>query len=93
MSGYLKLILFAICSVGYTFMIYKPVIFPRCACCNKIKFRTYFGYFSHVGMALSHKGQLCVCKKCSRKYNIHSIYDFKRKNEMKKRIEYHNRYL
>lgn len=93
MSVCLKLIIFTVCSACYAFAIIKTVIFPKCACCSKVKFRTYFAYISHVGMSFSHKGQICVCRKCSRKYNIHSIYDFKRKNEIKKRLEYKNKYI
>ena len=33
------------------------------------------------------------CKKCCAKYNIHSIYDYKKKSEIRKRIESKNKYI
>lgn len=88
-----KVVFFIFFSIVMALIIFKPMLFPRCACCGKTKIRTYFSYIAHVGMHLTYKGQLCVCKKCCAKYNIHSIYDYKKKSEIRKRIENKNKYI
>ena len=88
-----KIVLFAAASIISFFVTFKPVILPKCACCGKIKFRTFFKYIFHEKKSLTRKGQLSVCKACCKKYNIHSIADFKKKHEIRKRMEYKNKYL
>ena len=68
-------------------------LFPRCACCGRVKFRTYFRYFAPVTMRLTRKGDICLCRDCCLKYNIRSISDFRKRSEIKKRMEYKSKYL
>ena len=93
MSFVFKIVIFTLCSIITAFIIFKPVLLPKCACCGKIKFRTFFKYIFHEKKSLTRKGQLSVCKACCKKYNIHSIADFKKKHEIRKRMEYKNKYL
>ena len=88
-----KIVLFAAASIISFFLTFKPVIVPKCACCGKIKLRTLFKLIFHTKRRLTRQGQICVCKSCCDKYNIHSIEDFKRKNEIRKRMEYKNKYI
>ena len=86
MSDLLKAVLFIILSLTAVYIIF-------CACCGRVKFRTYFRYFAPVTMRLTRKGDICLCRDCCLKYNIRSISDFRKRSEIKKRMEYKSKYL
>ncbi len=83
MSDLLKAVLFIILSLTAVYIIFRPALFPRCACCGRVKFRTYFRYFAPVTMRLTRKGDICLCRDCCLKYNIRSISDFRKRSEIK----------
>lgn len=89
----LKIILFISASAVICGMVFKPLILPKCGCCGRVKFRTYFRYHTPISMRLSRKGDISLCRDCCDKYNIRSISDFKKRSEIRKRMEYKNLYL
>ncbi len=93
MSAVLKYAVFTVLSLAAVYIIFRPVLFPRCGCCGRVKFRTYFRYYAPVNMRLTRKGDLCLCRDCCLRYNIRSISDFKKRSEVKKRMEYKSKYL
>ena len=93
MTAAIKILIFISASAALGAVIFKPLIFPRCGCCGRVKFRTYFRYHTPVSMRLTRKGDISICRDCCYKYNIRSISDFKKRSEIKKRMEYKNMYL
>lgn len=88
-----KLVIFIAASAVVCGAVFRPLIFPRCGCCGRVKFRTYFRYHTPVSMRLTRKGDIAICRDCCYKYNIRSISDFKKRSEIKKRMEYRSNYL
>lgn len=93
MPDWLKYVIFGVLSLAAVYIIFRPVLFPRCGCCGRIKFRTYFRYYAPISMRLTRKGDISVCRDCCLQYNIRSILDFKKRSEIKKRMEYKSKYL
>ena len=93
MSAVLKFVIFVTLSLAAVYIIFRPVLFPRCGCCGRVKFRTYFRYYAPVSMHLTRKCDLSLCRDCCLRYNIRSISDFKKRSEIKKRMEYKSKYL
>lgn len=88
-----KFIIFIILSAATAFLIFKPAAFPMCDCCRRIKPRFCFKFLSAQDMRLSRKGDIAVCKSCCQEHNIHSLSEYKRRSEIRKRAEYKSKYL
>lgn len=69
------------------FLIYSPELLPRCAHCGRIKPRRCFLFHICIGMQLSRKGNLSLCKKCCKKEGFTSVARFRQQAEARKKAE------
>lgn len=75
-----------------TYIVFSPELFPRCACCHKIKPRTRFLFHKSINLKLTRKGNLSLCKRCCKKNNFTSIDRYKKHALIEKRMEYKVKY-
>jgi hypothetical protein len=81
------LLFYTFTSALFFFIVFFPDIFPRCASCRKIKFRASFRVHGISGVGLGYSKQRSVCRKCCMKYNIETLGDYKRIDDIRRKIE------
>ena len=63
-----------------------PELFPRCACCLRIKPRPFIRIHKAVSLSPGFKGNKSVCTKCCRKYDINNLNDLDKITVIKRKL-------
>ncbi len=84
----LRLVVFLAAGALAALWLFSPEWFPRCACCKKIKPRRRFQYHLPRSMRLTRKGNESLCQACCEEHQFHSLAEFRKKQEIEKRMEY-----
>jgi len=84
------LLILAIPACLILIIIFSPDLFPKCFCCNAIKFRLAFSIHKTVNIGLGRSANRSVCKKCCKKYNIKTLEDAYAVNRVKAKVRSSN---
>jgi hypothetical protein len=68
-------------------LIFLPELLPRCSCCRRLKPRVFFKIHTCVGLNPGYRGNLSVCRKCSKRYGISNLDDYKVFNTVRRKVE------
>jgi len=79
--------LFLIITVFLLVIMFYADIFPKCSLCNRVKIRAFFKIHKTSGILPGYKGNISVCRKCSRLYNIYNLNDYMKVKNIRKKAE------
>jgi hypothetical protein len=68
-------------------LVFLPELLPRCSCCKKLKPRIFFKIHTSVGLNPGYRGNMSVCRKCSKRYNIYNLDDLKVFKSIRRKVE------
>lgn len=64
---------------------FYPDLFPYCCCCRKVKMRFQIRIHEIQRIRLGYKAHKSVCRKCCRQYSIHSLKEYERVEDARRK--------
>ena len=78
--------LFILIGIIMLCIVFFPDAFPFCSCCKRIKPRPFFRIHKTVNIRFGYSANISICKKCSTRYNISSLSEYKQLEKVRKKI-------